>query len=60
MRIRDDFHGSVYAHTAGGVVVLTAGGEVPDGAQVDAGLLDPDSPPTTPVKRGGGRARKSE
>jgi hypothetical protein len=44
MRIRSDLFGVVYAHLGDGVVRLTAGDPVPEGAQVGEHLADADSP----------------
>ncbi|MBF9523042.1 MULTISPECIES: hypothetical protein [Mycobacteroides] len=42
MKIRDDLEGVVYVHTEGGVVVLSAGDTVPDGASVGDHLTSED------------------
>jgi hypothetical protein len=43
MRIRSDLVGVVYAHLGDGVVRLTAGGPLPDGAEVGEHLTDAEA-----------------
>lgn len=40
MQIRNDFRGAVIVHTKAGAVLLRAGDTVPQGARIDAGLVE--------------------
>lgn len=44
MKIRDDLEGVVHVRTAGGVVVLSSGDTVPEGAEVGDHLTSKSAP----------------